>query len=69
MNPKILIVEDDPNSLLGLEEVLKSEGFEVALCRRGDQALSAVEAHRPALVVLDVMLPGLSLSSSVQKPE
>ena len=60
MNPKILVVEDDPNILLGLEEVLKSEGFEVALCRRGDQALSAVEAHRPALVVLDVMLPGLS---------
>jgi DNA-binding response OmpR family regulator len=60
MKPKILIVEDDPHILLGLEEVLKSDGFNVAVCNRGDQALGAVGLHRPALIVLDVMLPGLS---------
>ena len=57
---KILVVEDDPHILLGLEEVLKSDGFEVAVCNRGDQAIDAVTKQRPALVVLDVMLPGLS---------
>jgi DNA-binding response OmpR family regulator len=57
---KILIIEDDPHILLGLEEVLRSEGFEVAACNRGDAALEAVTAHRPALVLLDLMLPGLS---------
>jgi DNA-binding response OmpR family regulator len=60
MNSKILVVEDDPHILLGLEEVLKSDGFEVAVCNRGDQALAAISKHRPALIVLDVMLPGLS---------
>src|SRR5437867_1158390 len=60
MKTKILIVEDDPHILLGLEEVLKSDGFEVAACNRGDQAIDAVSKHRPALIVLDVMLPGLS---------
>ena len=60
MKTKILIVEDDPHILLGLEEVLKSDGFEVAVCNRGDQAIAAVSRHRPALIVLDVMLPGLS---------
>jgi DNA-binding response OmpR family regulator len=60
MKTKILIVEDDPHILLGLEEVLKSEGYDVASCNRGDQALDAVAKHRPALIVLDVMLPGLS---------
>ena len=60
MKTKILIVEDDPHILLGLEEVLKSEDYDVASCNRGDQALDAVAKHRPALVVLDVMLPGLS---------
>jgi DNA-binding response OmpR family regulator len=60
MPTKILIVEDDPHILLGLEEVLKSEGFEVATCERGDKAMEAVAKHRPGLVVLDVMLPGLS---------
>ena len=60
MNTKVLIVEDDPHILLGLEEVLKSDGLEVAVCNRGDQALDAVARHRPTLIVLDVMLPGLS---------
>jgi len=57
---KVLIVEDDAHILLGLEEVLKSEGFDVAVCNRGDQAMDAVKKHRPTLIVLDVMLPGLS---------
>jgi DNA-binding response OmpR family regulator len=57
---KVLIVEDDPHILLGLEEVLKSDGFDVAVCNRGDQAIEAVRKQRPALVVLDVMLPGMS---------
>lgn len=60
MKTKILIVEDDPHILLGLEEVLKSEGFDVVSCNRGDQALDSVAKHKPALVILDVMLPGLS---------
>src|SRR3989475_6011582 len=60
MKTKILIVEDDPHILLGLEEVLKSDGFEVAVCNRGDQAMEAISKQRPALIVLDVMLPGKS---------
>jgi DNA-binding response OmpR family regulator len=60
MPAKILIIEDDPHILLGLEEVLRSEQFEVASCNRGDQAIEAVKRHQPALIVLDVMLPGLS---------
>jgi len=60
MKTKILIVEDDPHILLGLEEVLKSEGFDVAVCNRGDQAVEAVAKHRPTLLLLDIMLPGLS---------
>src|SRR5258706_125498 len=60
MKTKILIVEDDPHILLGLEEVLKSEGYETASCNRGDEAVAAVVRFQPTLVVLDVMLPGAS---------
>jgi DNA-binding response OmpR family regulator len=60
MKTKILIVEDDPHILLGLEEVFRSENFDVAVCNRGDRAVDAVARHRPSLIVLDVMLPGLS---------
>ena len=60
MKAKILIVEDDPHILLGLEEILQREGFEVAVCNRGDKALDATTKFHPALIVLDVMLPGVS---------
>jgi len=60
MKTKVLIVEDDPHILLGLEEILKGEGHEVVVCNRGDQALDTLKAHQPSLLVLDVMLPGLS---------
>lgn len=60
MKAKILVVEDDPHILLGLQEVLQSDGFEVVACPRGDGALAAFAKSQPALVVLDVMLPGLS---------
>lgn len=60
MKARILIVEDDPHILLGLEEVLKSEGYEVASRSRGDEAVSAVAKFQPSLIVLDVMLPGVS---------
>jgi len=60
MKTKVLIVEDDPHILLGLEEVLKSEGYETAACNRGDEAVAAVAKFQPTLIVLDVMLPGAS---------
>jgi DNA-binding response OmpR family regulator len=57
---RILVVEDDPHILLGLEEILKSEGYDVCVCSRGDKALDALSRERPGLVILDVMLPGMS---------
>ncbi|HEX3890100.1 MAG TPA: response regulator transcription factor [Verrucomicrobiae bacterium] len=60
MKTKILIIEDDPHILLGLEEVLKSEDYETASCNRGDEAVAAVAKFQPMLIVLDVMLPGAS---------
>ena len=60
MKSTILIVEDDPHILLGLQEVLKSDGFEVVVAARGDLVFEAVTQHRPRLIILDIMLPGLS---------
>jgi DNA-binding response OmpR family regulator len=60
MKTTILVVEDDANIRFGLSELLSSEGFAVETCSRGDAALAAVSHHRPTLIVLDVMLPGLS---------
>jgi len=57
---KILIVDDEPNILVSLEYLMKREGYEVHLARDGDAALAAIRRERPALVLLDVMMPGKS---------
>lgn len=57
---KILIVDDEPNILVSLEYLMKREGYEVHLARDGDAALDAIRRERPALVLLDVMMPGKS---------
>ncbi|HEX4954018.1 MAG TPA: response regulator [Thermoanaerobaculia bacterium] len=56
---RILIVEDEPNIVLSLEFLLAQHGYEVVVARDGEEALAAVEARPPALVLLDVMLPGI----------
>jgi len=57
MTHRILIADDEPNILISLEYLMKREGFEVCLARDGEQALAAIVAQRPALVLLDVMMP------------
>jgi DNA-binding response OmpR family regulator len=57
---KILVVEDDAAILIGLEDLLAGEGFEVRTARDGVAAMQAFRADPPALVLLDVMIPRLS---------
>ncbi len=58
MNQKtLLIVDDEPNILLSLEFLMKREGYQVHLARDGVEALEAIAALRPDLVLLDVMMP------------
>jgi DNA-binding response OmpR family regulator len=60
MSHKIVIADDEPNILVSLEYLMKREGHEVVLARDGVQALEAIRREKPALVLLDVMMPGKS---------
>jgi CheY-like chemotaxis protein len=55
----ILIVDDDPNSLDIVRTFLESRGYEVATALDGKEALARLEELRPALILLDVMMPGM----------
>lgn len=57
MSTKILIADDEPNILISLEFLMKREGYEVLLARDGQEAMDAIARERPALVLLDVMMP------------
>jgi len=57
---RILIAEDDRAILMGLSENLAFDGHVVEKALRGDEALQRIEAARPDLLILDVMLPGIN---------
>jgi DNA-binding response OmpR family regulator len=57
MATKILIADDEPNILVSLEFLMKREGYEVHVARDGQEALDALRRERPALLLLDVMMP------------
>ena len=57
---KIVIIEDDPGIRTVLRLALKGAGFtDVIAEERGDNGLKIVLRERPALVILDLMLPGM----------
>jgi DNA-binding NarL/FixJ family response regulator len=56
----ILVVDDDAELRALIVPVLNREGFAVHEAQSGEEALAAAREERPALVVLDVCLPGLS---------
>lgn len=60
MAKRILIVDDEPDVLELVGSNLRRAGFEVATAEDGREALEKAARLRPALVVLDVMLPGMA---------
>ncbi|WP_068434170.1 MtrAB system response regulator MtrA [Piscicoccus intestinalis] len=59
MKARVLVVDDDLALAEMLGIVLRNEGLDVVHCSDGASALEAFHQHRPDLVLLDVMLPGM----------
>lgn len=70
--PRVLVVEDEPDIAALIAYQLTREGFRVETAASGPEALKAVNREVPDLIVLDRMLPGLSgddvLKSLKQEP-
>lgn len=57
---RVLVVDDEPNIVDVVSMALRFQGFEVATAATGEEALAQVEAFRPQIMVLDVMLPDMT---------
>ncbi|CAN5285022.1 response regulator transcription factor [soil metagenome] len=67
-NPTVLVVDDAPIFQAGLAAALRGEGFDVvAIASDAMTAIAEARRHRPALVVLDVLMPGISGLDVVDK--
>ncbi|HEX9505110.1 MAG TPA: response regulator, partial [Acidimicrobiia bacterium] len=58
--PLILVVDDEQSYRDALRVALEREGFRVEVAADGAEALQRFDAVRPALVLLDVMLPKIT---------
>jgi len=57
---KILVVDDTPNNVKLLADLLTVKGYSVSTATNGEDGLARVLSDKPDLVLLDVMMPGLS---------
>jgi CheY-like chemotaxis protein len=72
MAKKVLMIDDDPNTVKYLSVVLEENGYEVAAAYDGREGLEKIKEIHPDLVVLDVMMPkktGFTLFRQLRKEE
>ena len=60
MNKPILIVDDEPDALELIKFNLEGSGFDVTTATDGEEGLQKARAVLPALIILDVMMPGMN---------
>jgi DNA-binding NtrC family response regulator len=57
---RVLVVDDEPEVLDTLREILEELGFDASVAASGEQAIAAMAIVRPHVVFLDLLLPGIS---------
>jgi len=66
---KILLVDDDPDIVKALTNILANEGYEIITSYTGKRAIERVKEEKPDLVLLDIMMPdmdGLSVCMEIK---
>ena len=58
--PRILVVDDEPEIVRGLEHNLRFEGYETVAASDGQEAITLAAREAPDLILLDIMMPKLS---------
>lgn len=73
MNPtRILVVDDNPTNLKLVSDLLEFDGYEISRAVDAEEALELIQATPPALILMDVALPGmdgLTLTRQIKSKE
>jgi CheY-like chemotaxis protein len=56
----VMVVDDEPAMCNILKRLISGEGYRVIIARNGDEALDLFARHKPEVVLLDLMMPGIS---------
>ncbi|HSE98012.1 MAG TPA: response regulator [Blastocatellia bacterium] len=57
---RVLIIEDEPDMVLGLRDNFEFEGYDVLVARDGSEGLKRAISDNPDVILLDIMLPRMS---------
>jgi len=59
LNKKVLVIDDEPDTLELIQLILEDADFEAVLVSSGFEALDILETVKPGLVLLDIMMPDM----------
>ncbi|HEX9439690.1 MAG TPA: response regulator, partial [Roseiflexaceae bacterium] len=65
--PVILLAEDEENNIYTLSTYLEAKGYQVVVARNGAEALSRAHAAKPALILMDIQMPGMDGLEAIQR--
>lgn len=63
----IVVVDDRPDDLKSLQDLLEVEGYEVIPARNGDECLKKIKGKKADLFLMDIMMPGTVVKKVVKK--
>jgi len=72
MPAKILVIDDDPDILDAVTMILESQDYEVVTAQNGLEGLAKIEAEKPNLLILDLLMPkmdGFALYKELHDPK
>ncbi len=66
-NELILIIEDNPKNLKLVRDTLQVKGYQTIETETGEEGVRMAQARRPALILMDIQLPGISGIEALQQ--
>lgn len=63
----IMVVDDDPDVVETVKQVFEDKGYEIMTAFDGDECLKRIEEETPDLILLDIMMPGISVKTVVDR--
>ncbi len=70
MKKKIVLIDDDPDILEGLKDILLGEGYEVFCATDGIEGMDSIRDYKPDLIITDIIMPekdGITLMFDVRR--
>lgn len=64
---KVLVIDDDPDTLFLIKNILQREGYEVMTALNGKEALQRLNLIQPSIILTDMMMPEMDGWETIQK--